>query len=181
MKPKNMKVKIDPYLHLRIFSVCYFLMAMGELLLVLISYKEHTATDWVIFIVFDIVLLWVSWILYRVCPIRVMTDGEKLYIKNTVTKETKEWLLSSFCAVYLVYDIRRVYYLIFSSHTMSFDEQKVLYQRMDQKRNPVMEHNLVFVRTDKFWKKLISEIQDKVPFYIQEDQPPLFKNENFSK
>ena len=173
MKNKKMKVKIDPYLHLRFFSLAYFLMAILHILCFAFDYQECTALDFVIFAIVDAVLLWVSVTLYRLRPLRVLTDGEKLYIRNTVTKETKEWNLSSFSAVYRVCNRRRVCYLIFSDHAMCFEEQNALYQRAWAEKDIILEHTLVFVRTDKFWKKLIPAMKDRIPFYEQADMPPV--------
>lgn len=169
MDDKKKMIKIDPYLHMRIFSVVYLMMAVFFFSSVFSS-DDYTVTDYIIFFVFGMVALSVSIVMYRFCPIRVMTDGEKLYIRNTVTKETKAWMLSSFCAVYLIYSERRVAHLIFSAHEMSFEEQKALYKRAYAQKGSVLENTLVFIRTDKFWKKLIPEIKDKVSFYMQEDR-----------
>ena len=173
MKDKKKTVKIDPCPHFRVLSVAYLFMGIffcGQL------FGASATMDYVIFSIVGSVCLAVSVALYCLCPIRVMTDGRTLYIRNTVNRATKAWTLSDFCAVYLFYDERRLAFLIFSSHEMGREAQEALCKRAHTKEGFVAEHNLVCVRTDKLWKRLIPKIEDAVPFYAPEDGAPVNGN-----
>lgn len=173
MKDKMKMVKVSSHLTSKIYSMIYLLMAIVIFLLVIIFYQEHTVIDWVIFAVFDIALFVLSAVLRRVSPYLVMSDGEKLYIKNTVTKEIKEWALTSFRAVYLVHGNRSSNYLIFSAQEMCFEEQKALYQRACAMKYILLENEIVFVQVDIFWDNLLTVLKGRVPFYRQGDRPPV--------
>ncbi len=175
MDNKKKMVKVSTHLTSRIYSVIYLLIAIGIGLLVLISYKEHTVMDWVIFAIFEVALFAVSMALRRLYPWLVMSDGEKLYIKNIVKKETKEWALTSFSAVYFLRGSRSSCYLIFSAREMSAEEQKMLYKRASQQKYIVLDDDVVFVQVDIFWDNLLPVIKDRVPFYRQGDGLRIFE------
>lgn len=175
MNDKKKMVKVSTHLFSRIRSVTILLMAIGIGLLVLISYKEHTIIDWVIFAIFEAALFAASMALRRLYPYVVMSDGEKLYIKNTVRKEIKEWNLTSFSAVYFLRGARSSCYLIFSVREMTAEEQKALYHRARKQKYIVLDNDLVFVKVDIFWDNLLPVIKDRVPFYRQGDGLRIFE------